>query len=296
MTTIQLAQMIARRTPWKTLTALPAEDANVLVLAMNQALQTWFELANATHVAKLCRTVLHAPVTLTGTAAHDSTEITLEAPPSWVAAEATGSTVKVSGDGRWNQLRSPTRLLLPYQGATGAVTFVLHQDVAPLGGAMVSVAGEVRMMRGDGGRGDRRLRFDDVPPCWLRQGAMQGPGEPERCQVESFHPADDGAPAFVLRVWPPPAQDVTLAYPVVRHWTMTLADLLVPRELPVPEDVAAGIVFPLALDRAAGQALLTTETDVQRVQADAAAAEARIHTRTMIPMTEPAWLGTPAGY
>lgn len=296
MTTLQIAQMIARRTPWKTVTALQLEDANALVVAINQALQVWHDKANATHIAQQRAATLHGPVQVPGTATQGHTAITFTVEPVWLASDGIGCSVQVSGDPKWNRLMSTTRLLMPYSGPTGDVTLILHHDVAPLGNDTVSVCSNVRLVRGGSTHNERILQNADVPACWQAAGHVRWQGDPEIYQVESHNPGANSAPFFVLRVWPMPTQELTLAYNVGTHWSMTLADLQTPRDLPLPEDVASGIVLPIALDRAAGQALLVPETDFRRVQADAAAAEARIYTRTMIPVTDPQWMGTPPGY
>lgn len=226
MTTIQLAQMIARRTPWKTLTALPVEDASALVTAMNQALQVWFDRANATHTARQHGVILRGPVTIQGTATNGSTAITLTSPPAWLATEGLGSSLQVAGDGRWNRLISLTTLLLPYSGPTGAVTFTLHHDVAPLGSGTVSLCGSVRLVRNGPASSERELFNADIPGCGIDATLHRTQGDPERWQVEPHNPGTNSIPFFVVRVWPMPVSQAMLAFSTVQQWSATMAEFL----------------------------------------------------------------------
>ena len=292
MTSQQLASMIVRRTPWKTLSQLPMGDANALCASINQALQVWFEKANATHTALQQSAQLHASgqyeVGVTG----GSAAVTFTAPPPWLST-ATGSTLQISGDGRWNRLMSAGTLLHPYAGASGTAMMTLYHDCAPLGSDTISVCSHVKILRSSS---EIDLPNWEIPTWWLWEGNNHRTGSPDRYQIEPLNPGCNSTPFFVLRVWPMPAADVTLAYRIARHFSLSLADLQTARALPVPEDVASGILLPIALDRAAGQALLTKDTDFKRVAEDSAAAVARISPRTMAPTTDVQWMGTCYGF
>lgn len=296
MTTLQLAQLIARRTAWKTVTAMPVEDQNALVVAINQGCHVWFQKASGSHTAQPRAADLRGPVVIQGTATNGSTAITLTSPPSWLAAEGLGSSVQVSNDHRWNRLMSLTSLHLPFTGPTGAVTFTVYHDVAPLGGDTVSICSRVKLVRGLGVWQERELVNDHIAPSWMWEGSVRWQGDPTTFAVEPLIPGVNSTPFFVLRVWPVPTHLVSLSFDLARYWSMTMPDLMTPRELPFPEDVANSIVLPIALDRAAGQDLLKVGTDFRRIAADAQIATDLIYMRTMNPVTDPQWHGTPTGY
>jgi len=296
MTTLEIAQMIARRTVWKTVSGLPMEDKNALVVAVNQACHVWAGKANATHIAQPYAADLHGATTIQGTATNGSTTIVLTSPPAWLATEGIGSSIQASGDNRWNRLMSLTSLHLPYQGPTGAVTFTVYHDVVPLGSDTVSVCSLVKLVRGLGIWNERHLVNEEIAPSWMWEGSTRWQGDPLIYAVEPLNPGTNSTPFFVMRVWPVPSHVVSLSFNVGRYWSMTLADLVTPRALPFPEDVASDIVFPIALDRAAGQDLLKPGTDFKRIAADAKTATDLIMPRTMNPVTDPQWMGTPPGY
>ena len=81
MTSQQLASMIVRRTPWKTLSQLPMGDANALCASINQALQVWFEKANATHTALQQSAQLHTSGQYEVSVTTGSTAVAFTAPP-----------------------------------------------------------------------------------------------------------------------------------------------------------------------------------------------------------------------
>ena len=284
--------MIVRRTPWKTLSQLPMEDANALCTSMNQALQAWFEKANATHTAVQKSVQLHGPARFQAFVEKGSTVLDMTNAPAW-AGDALGATLQLEGDARWNRLNGTGALLHPYAGEDGNVNATLYHDCAALDAATAGVCGHVKIIRSTS---EVVLPERDIPLWWLWEGSSHRTGNPDRFQLEPLNPGAGSQPAMVLRVWPMPTADVTLAFSVARHFTLTTADLQAGRVLPVPEDVAGGILFPIALDRAAGQALLVKDTDLKRVAADAAAAIGRIGPRTMIPTAETQWMGTAYGY
>jgi hypothetical protein len=296
MTSLQLAQQIARRTPSKTLTAMPVEDLNALATAINQGLQEWYDKANSTHTSTPIGADINGSITIQGTATNGSKTIVLTSPPAWVATDGIGSSLVVGGDTRWNRLLSLTSLLFPYSGPTGAVTFTLWHDVVPLSDTLVSVGHPVRLIRSAGVFNERVLANGHVPPCWQWQGHTRWQGDPVYYDVEPLSTGEHSSPFFVMRVWPVPTRQVTLSFNLVKQWSITLSALSAPVDLPLPEDVASGIILPLALDHAAAADLLKKDTDFKRIAMDAASARTRIGQRTMHVITEPLPMGTPPGF
>ena len=292
MTSLQLASMIARRTPWKTVSQLPMEEANALCAALNQALQAWFQRAGASHTASRRSTVLHAPVACLANMITGSRRVDFTSAPDWVS-EAVGATVRLEGDPRWNRIVAPETLLHAWLGDTEEVAVTLYHDCISLPAGVAGVCSPVTAVLPD----SEALLPDAPLPAWSSsQGSAHTTGRPERHQIETLDAGPGSCPSFALRVWPMPSTDVTLCYSVVQYFTLSTLDLQAPRVLPVPEDVAAAILLPLALDHAAAQGLLDKDTDTQRLAADAAAALERIAPRTMLPTTTTQWLGTTPGF
>ncbi len=282
MTSVALAQLLIRRTAWATPSEMPAADLNALAVCMNQAFQRWFEKANITHTAQSQTRHLRGQVQLTGTATNGSTAVTLTSPPSWLAAEGIGSTVRLSGDSRYNRLLAIDRLMLPYSGATGTVNIILDHDCGHLGSDSVRTCSEVHVHYNNYAW---PLSNGKVPLAWSGEGYK---GRPEVYDIEPLNPGAGAEPAMVLRVWPLVTTPSVLTFTLSKHFSVTLPDLLAPRALPFAEDVASGIIYPIALDFAAGEGLLTKAepADLARIRANAADAIARIHTRTMNPVSE----------
>ena len=302
MTSLQLASMIARRTPWKTLSQLPMEDAGALCASLNQALQAWFEKASATHTSQLRSAALHGPVKCRANVVNGSSRLQLINPPAWVS-DAIGSALAIGADSRWNRLLTvaapsvdgqvEATALHAYRGMLGEAEVTLYHDCAPLGGETVSVCSNVCVALSTG---QREIPSLEIPVSNSLAGGVLCAGAPERYQVEPLNPGVNSKPFFVLRVWPLPSMDVTLHYRVASHFSLSTADLQRAKPLPVPEDVASGILLPIALDHAAGQGLLAKDADLQRIAVDAAAAVARIPARTLPPSTAAQWMGTARGF
>ena len=296
MTTIQLAQQIARRTAAKTLTALAVEDLNALATAINAALKDWFQKATMPHVTTPIGADLRGSLTINGTATNGSKTIVLSNAPSWFTTDGIGSSVQVAGDARWNRLMSATELLFPYNGPTGAVEFKVWHDVVPLPDTLLQVGSPVRLIRSAGVFNERILTNAIVPPVWTFEGHVHWSGDPMYYGIEPINTAAHSTPFFVLRVWPMPTRAVTLAFPIVNVYQITLAALSSPVTLPLPEDVCSTIILPLALDYAAGADLLKKDTDFKRIAFDAQNARAAIALRTMHVVTEPQAMGTVPGW
>jgi len=292
MTSAQLAQMLVRRTPWGAPSELPIADQSALVNCMDQAFQAWYENANATHVALPQNRQLRGQITLSATVTDGSTAIELISPPSWIATEGIGSTVRIGSDPRYNRLLSLTSLQMPYSGGSGIVSVVMNHDCGQLGGDTVSVCSNVNIHYNNHAF---PLTNGAIPLQWSGDGYNLG--RPERYAIEPISPGSNSTPAMVIRVWPLVTLPAVLTFEMAKHFSLGLPDVLSATPLPFPEDVASGIIYPIALAYAMGEKLLVVDAeDKKDIRENAADARKRIQQRTMNPVTDLQWIGTPASF
>lgn len=288
MTTAQIAQMVARRTQWKTPSEMPTAEKNVLAVCMSRAMQVWVEKASGPYATAPVSLSFRGQITLAATATNGSTAIVITSPPAWLAAEGIGSTVRLSGDPTWNRLQSLTALRMPYTGPTGAVSITLNHDAAPLSKSSTRIIGQVRLHQQGGG--ERFLVHREIPMPWLAPGANHC-GNPDSFDIESTAPAN-----LVLRVWPAVVTPCAVSFHASSHFTATLTDLTDPTPLPVPDDVATGIIYPLTMLYALREGLLLSTVDGKQIVTDGVEAVDSIHQRSRGHVTTPHMMGTRRGF
>jgi hypothetical protein len=179
--------------------------------------------------------------------------------------------------------------LLPYKGPTGAVTFTINHDAAPVANSSTRIVGQVRLHYAGGG--ERFLAHGQIPMPWTAPGYNHC-GNPERFDIESVA----SGPSLVLRVWPTVVVPCAVTFQASTHFTASLTDLVSDTALPVPDDVATGIIYPLAMECAFREGLLLSTVDGKQIVTDGQAAASRIHTRSRGHVTTPHRAGTPRGF
>ena len=324
MTIAQLAQLVARRSPWKSVASMPMAEAHALAVCITRGLNEWFGSANRAWTTQPLNYVLQAPLTTAIACTKDSalygfveaapawtfdstnftfdgTEQTFDefggyvggGPPSWLVP-AFGSSVRV-GEGYWNRVLSSTVMLWPFTGETSANQSVqIYHNGVNLGRSIKGLEGGVELMDVNG-KFIRHLR--EAPEKRFETGPPEI-AEPTEYQLESVNTGFGVAPAWVLRLNPAPATRYILRAQVSRYIVdVTLADLRRDGRLPIPDDVASSIIFPITLDLAAAENLLDAEAyNPRRVESDAQVAREKITNRSQPASTTPNWSGTPAGF
>lgn len=124
MTTIELAERLARRLRTGSLVGLSMAEAMDIVEAINAGVQEAYQLLPQWKRRTTVAIDLAAPVTRSITATNGSSTVGGD---GFLEAQI-GRSVVVAGDANWNEVQSTTKLLDSYLGTTGTKSAIIYGD------------------------------------------------------------------------------------------------------------------------------------------------------------------------
>lgn len=301
MTTIRLAQRLARRTKWLSLHAVPIAELDELVMCLNQACADWY--SNVAHVQKsgILTEILHEPASLTVSILDGAKGFSvLGTTPEFLVADMTqaiGCTVIVGDDPKWNTLLTESTLALPYAGSGGSQSMRVLFNALHLGEDDIQLAGQVEVTKTTDKQRfqlTKRTR-DEIASRWNGNET----GIPQHYEVIPIETWEAGDPRFAIRVYPAPATDIVIETSVQRRpIAFSVTDLIPPgRAIPIAAYEIDNIILPMAAAKLLPAGLLdVTRFDARAVtqEGDAALQRCKAVTAHIDPF--PNWIGTPTGF
>jgi hypothetical protein len=285
MTTLELAERLARRLRGGNLTKLAMAEVMDIVEALNAGQQEAFELLPAWQRRTTVNLYLAAPTSLSIGVTNGSVDLssgTFSA--SWV-----GRSVVVDGDPNWNEVQSATKLLDEYLGTTGTRTATVYGDSTY--SDQLTFDGFAK----DPLLADQRealIRHDPRNGSWTPE-----VGRPKFYWLEPAAASLGATPAVYLRVHPAPDIAYTLRCDmefrpiVVRYDTLNSAATLV-----LADHLIHRALIPLCEVRLLRSPAWANPKIAEHVHEDARAARAMLASQRTDPAVPNNRVGTPAGY
>jgi hypothetical protein len=299
MTTIHLAQRLARRTKWLRLHEVPIAELDELVMCMNQATHEWYQGVAPVQKSGILTEILKEPADLTisildGAKGFSVTGTT----PAFLVADMTqaiGCTVIVGDDPKWNVVMSESQLALPYSGAGGAQNMRVMFNALHLGENDINLTGPIFTRRVNG---SARTMLTKSPFNQLHANGFQV-GDPLYYDLIPIETWEASEPRFALRVYPAPSVDTIIETEVARRpLIFKVADLVPPgRSIPIGEFEIDNIILPIAAAKMIPAGLLdNTRFDARAIMSESAAATIRLQSVQAHIDTTPNLVGTPYGF
>lgn len=291
MTTIEAIQQVIGNTRVTNLSDTPAEDAQILVRALNEAVQEWFDAAPGKYKRTTYTQFLAGPTALSSISVTEGS-VTVGGSP--FAAADRGSSVELDGDSSWNEVVGPAALLRPYLGSTGTVSGTLHSDaVAFTDFSYERMVTNPRMISQDGLTTElRRIYPEDhvmqpftetLDSYW--QNLLGPTGHPKWYRVDyvggSVRSSNDAL--IVVRVAPRPEKKMNFEVEIdVRPISYTPIAIVQAQTLPISREWS-GHLLPLIEAKLAASPLWIASREVTQ-QVNMKAMEAKIKLRDEIPI------------
>jgi hypothetical protein len=289
MTTLQLANALARHTRFPDLASTPADVRLEILHAINAALQTVYSRLPAAYKRQPFSALLRAPadVNLTFTAQYATTTT------GDVFTEAQKRcTVLVSGDADYNQVTGLNSVRDAFTGSTLATTARVWSDAIPVDATIERLSKPLSVFR-NGEKVTELTRWDEPYDV-----LAQPPGTPERYSVEPVAASQGSDPEFYLRVWPLPVDVFKIRAEVeISTVRVTFAQIVnAPAVLPIGERMAESILLPIAKAAFTDSTAWENPSTIARIRDGGAAAEEQIKLIAMDFAPGFNSVGTPAGY
>lgn len=184
-----------------------------------------------------------------------------------------GHSVVIDGDGKVNRLMRSGELMYPYFGAGGDVTATFYGDCAPFSQDDMKVVKEPRFRGETGSQSTGLVQMDDIrKQQWQEYPLIDVPetGCPRYWWIEPHLAAERTAtPTWMIRVWPLPVARGLLLYSTQFYPSaLTFDDMLIARELPVP-DRELGMLVDLISDRLLKSPIWNPDVDKKIAREDA---------------------------
>lgn len=301
MTTIRLAQRLARRTRWLRLHEVPIAELDELVMCMNQATQEWYQGVAPVQKSGILTEILKEPANLTisildGAKGFSVTGTT----PAFLVADMTqaiGCTVIVGDDPKWNVVMSESQLALPYSGAGGTQNMRVLFNALHLGENDINLSGPVYAHPTNGNTPTLLIKsaHDEINQRFSRA-ALGSPQYYDIIPIETWESAE---PRFALRVFPAPSVATVIQTEVVRRpLIFKVADLVPPgRSIPIGEFEIDNIILPIAAAKLIPAGLLdNTRFDARAIMSESSAATIRLQSVQAHIDPAPNLVGTPYGF
>lgn len=301
MTTIRLAQRLARRTKWLRLHEVPIAELDELVMCMNQATHEWYQGVAPVQKSGTLTEILKEPANLTisildGAKGFAVTGTT----PAFLVADMTqaiGCTVIVGDDPKWNVVMSESQLALPYSGAGGAQNMRILFNALHLGENDINLTAPIYVRKTTDNARTQLVKMtrDELNQRWTRT-ETDTPKNYEIIPIETWEASE---PRFVLRVYPEPSVDTIIETEVARRpLIFKVADLVPPgRSIPIGEFEIDNIILPIAAAKMIPAGLLdNTRFDARTIMAESSAATIRLQSVQAHIDPAPNLVGTPYGF
>lgn len=255
-TILQLASRVCRHLKVRDIHSMPVDDATEVLDAINSAITEFFAIAPSPYRIKSNVTFnIDGPKTCQVSVTKGSTSI------SGVDPSIIGCSISIPGDVQMNRMVAPETLDLPYQGNTGSVTATYYKDALPLASNFARFAGDPQII--NQGIFVRYLFRQPDESRFLGEALV---GSPLRFVVEAQGQAAGASPYFYLRLIPIPDHPLTLKVGMeVRPEQYTLKQLISSTPLPVSDEHAYSILFPIVLSRMVGGPLWPADYDPKAI-------------------------------
>lgn len=291
MTSIQLAQRLARNLKVTDLASYGAMDMLELLAAMNAGIQTvWRTLPpkfRTTTVSALLAAPVAVGVTVDGLL---SSTLTTDA---FTEAQR-GGTVRVSDDPRDNEVTGTRNLRDPFLGATLAGTATVYSDARQIYDVVERIVSDVRCYKADG----TYLALARIEPAAGALHGLRQSGVPATYSLEAVGVDQLGDSQFVLRVYPLPD-----AHYIIRFEAETgpraigFANLLTSAvDVPVKDEFCHSALIPICEEELLRSPLWGDRKTAGLTTAAADRARAMLRNRAGDIGLPTNTLGTPAGY
>lgn len=307
MNTYQMATRLLRHCQTRDLSALPLDDLEQVAGAMSAAIGEFFRLAPALYRRTTMSASVTGPATVSIAVSAGAVSIDTGGSNPFTDLQR-GATLEIAGDGRYNEIVSPSGWLNPYQGTSGTKTATIHGDSVPIHSrlverlltdpVLVEPAGVTRrLIRQEiqGGQDGWRAWY------WEHWRSALAFGEPTHYAIEHGGASHGSDLNFLIRLHPMPTRAYVLnfeahlapaTYPVGALTTTGWEDL------PLSNDVLESMVLPIAEENMLGTTLWASEKPAVLDHIHRAADRGRALT-TLLPAESArrvGRVGTPPGY
>jgi hypothetical protein len=302
MNTLFLARQATRNLKQRQLGDLPADDALIVVNALNTALEEVYSKIPSKERrspdSKDIREPSTAQVDIVNGAKGFAWQIGPPTPYSNVT-DLLGHSVTLGADPKVNRLHRSTELLQPYYGPNGVITATFYGDAIGFGPDEIHLTGNPHWTE-LGQAHARELRLlDDPRRLWTHYPFLNTvtTGSPEYWWTEPLLAAERSSrPVWLLRVWPLPAVRGSLSYELeFRSPVLTLEDLTIPRDLGIAQHHLSDILN-LADAELIGTPLWAPDSESKDVATKAARSLSRLENRPRPLHTQPLRIRTPKGW
>lgn len=262
MTTMELAQRLARHMRTPDVATMASDEAMALLDSANAGLQKLFAAIPAVYRRTIVTATLRAP----RTTSIALTQYSVNVPDATFTDDERGCTVRLTGDVSDNQIASPNKLLAAYLGPTGTVPATVYNDALSISEEIHSVTSMPRLHTGD-----VLFRADQIKQrCWWNASTKQA-GCPDEFYMSPVGVSQDGSPMVLLRVHPMPLQDYRLEMELeLQPKRLTFLNMQRAEHLPVPPALVESGLLPLCEWELAGTRYWTSDrTAVEARRTDA---------------------------
>lgn len=236
VTTIEAAGRLARHMRGGDFTKLSVSEVGDIRQSMNAGLMLLYTLLPERFRRTPVSVMLGGPRNVSVDVTNGSADLG----NSPFTTDEIGQSVVVDGDANWNEITAVNALMDAYLGNTGSKNAVIYNDSAL--DATYSFERMVTLPT----LTEQRKQL--LPMNARDAGWLPSIGMPRYFWVEDLSAAIGGEPRFVVRVFPAPDRAYNLKI-VLSLWPSrnSLADLITPKRLYVPDEFYESVYIPLCL-------------------------------------------------